>query len=55
LLLGTDPIPGEYNSARPQKGKNKKTTPSHWGVEGNPKMLQKAVELIKKYSSYRKG
>ena len=54
IVTGNNPITGEYaNEKIPRK--NEKDYASYMGVEGKPELVDKAVELIKKYSTYIKG
>ena len=52
IVTGNNPITGEYHSGN---RKNEKDYASYMGVEGKPELVDKAVELIKKYSNYIKG
>ena len=53
IITGNNPITGEfYDTGRRKAEKN---YASYMGVEGKPELVEKAVELIKKYASYIKN
>ena len=51
IVTANNPITGEYYSGI---RKNETDYASYIGVEGKPELVQKAVDLIKKYSTYIK-
>ena len=53
IVTGNNPITGEFYN--PKLRKNEKNYASYIGVEGKPEMVEKAVDLIKKYASYIKN
>ena len=59
IVTGNDPITGEYFSSStgrsPIKRKAEKNYASYIGVEGKSELVDKAVELIKKYATYIKN
>jgi hypothetical protein len=55
IVTGNDPITGEYYSQSNIKRKAEKDYASYIGVEGKSELVDKAVELIKKYASYIKN
>ena len=55
IVTGNDPITGEYKSNSSIKRKAEKDYASYIGVEGKSELVDKAVELIHKYSSYIKN
>ena len=59
IVTGNDPITGEYFSSStgrsPIKRKAEKNYASYMGVEGKSELVDKAVELIKKYATYIKN
>tara|TARA_Y100000593_G_C4293722_1_gene329543 strand:+ start:502 stop:909 length:408 start_codon:yes stop_codon:yes gene_type:complete len=55
IVTGNDPITGEYKSNSKIKRKAEKNYASYIGLEGDSKMVEKAVELIHKYASYIKN
>ena len=59
IVTGNNPITGEYASSAsgksPIKRKPEKNYASYMGVEGKSELVDKAVELIKKYATYIKN
>jgi len=53
IVTGNDPITGDYYNSKARKPE--KDYASYIGVEGKPELVEKAVELIKKYASYIKN
>ena len=53
IVTGNNPITGEYAGSMPRK--NEKDYASYMGIEGKPELVEKAVELIKKYATYIKN
>ena len=58
IVTGNDPITGKYASSysgkSPVKRKDEKNYASYMGVEGKSELVDKAVELIRKYATYIK-
>ena len=58
IVTGNNPITGEYASSAsgksPVKRKPEKNYASYMGVEGKSELVDKAVELIRKYATYIK-
>ena len=58
IVTGNNPITGEYHSqnkeGKPLR-KAEKNYAGYMGIEGKPNLVEKAVELIKKYASYIKN
>ena len=55
IVTANNPITGEYYSASKIKRKNEKDYASYMGIEGKPELVEKAVDLIKKYAAYIKN
>tara|TARA_B100000073_G_C23437338_1_gene453878 strand:- start:111 stop:467 length:357 start_codon:yes stop_codon:yes gene_type:complete len=56
IVTANNPITGEYATrAGGIPRKNEKDYASYIGIEGKPELVSRAVELIKKYSTYIKG
>ena len=53
IVTGNNPITGKFNN--PQNRKPERNYASYIGIEGSEEKVKRAVELIKKYTSYRKG
>ncbi len=53
IITGNDPITGQFWN--PDMREPEKDYASYIGIEGNPEMVEKAVDLIKKYASYIKN
>jgi len=53
IVTGNNPITGEFYN--PKLRKNEKDYASYMGIEGKPELVEKAVDLIKKYASYIKN
>ena len=58
IVTGNNPITGEYHSrnkdGKPMR-KSEKNYASYIGVEGNPKKVEDAVDLIHKFADYIKN
>ena len=58
IVTGNDPITGKYYSSYTGKSsvkrKDEKNYASYMGVEGKSELVDKAVELIRKYATYIK-
>lgn len=53
IVTGNNPITGKFNN--PQNRKPERNYASYIGIEGSEEKVKRAVELIKKFTSYRKG
>ena len=53
IVTGNDPITGQF--WQPDNREPEKDYASYIGIEGNPEMVEKAVDLIHKYASYIKN
>ncbi len=53
IVTGNDPITGKFRS--PDRRDPERNYASYIGIEGDADKVKKAVELIKKNTSYRKG
>ena len=54
IVTGNNPITGEYAGGAVRR-KNEKNYASYIGAEGKPELVQQAVELIKKHTTYIKA
>ena len=53
IVTGNDPITGKFRN--PDRRDPERNYASYIGIEGDADKVKKAVELIKKHTSYRKG
>ena len=53
IVTGNDPITGKFRN--PDRRDPERNYASYIGIEGDADKVKRAVELIKKHTSYRKG